>query len=186
MFRLTYRDPHNRDNSRVEYFDDIKSLGQALLNIVDNEKEGQSAMNWCGRAHWGDKVVRQQFGYKIECFNEEALKADIQAVADEISKRCGIDNSFVGWDNDSLTWDFNVGVTYMKFHDNYGYYMTINPYDVNGSPKNVWEFTSKKKEQFIKECIKVLTKYGNNNVKSVSTNKRSATVKEVVNAIPLY
>lgn len=27
-------------------------------------------MEWCGRAHHGDKVVRQQFGYKIECFDE--------------------------------------------------------------------------------------------------------------------
>lgn len=182
MFRLTYRDPHDRDHSKVEYFDDIKDLGQALINIVDNEREEQSAMDWCGRAHWGDKVVRQQFGYKIECFNEEKLKADIQAVANEISKRCGVANSFVGWDNDSLTWDFNVDLTYMKFHDNYGYYMTINLYDINGTPKNVWEFTSKQKEQFIKECIKALTKYGNNNAKNISTNK-TLTAKEVVNAI---
>lgn len=182
MFRLTYREPHDRDHSEVEYFDDIKDLGQALINIVDNEKEENSAMEWCGRAHWGDKVVRQQFGYKIECFNEEKLKADIQAVANEISKHCGVANSFVGWDNDSLTWDFNVDLTYMKFHDNYGYYMTINLYDINGTPKNVWEFTSKQKEQFIKECIKALTKYGNNNAKNISTNK-TLTAKEVVNAI---
>lgn len=74
MFKLTYRPKHDRDHAVTEYFNDIKSLGQALINIVDNEKEEQSAMDWCGRAHWGDKVVRQQFGYKIECFNEEALK----------------------------------------------------------------------------------------------------------------
>lgn len=182
MFKLTYRPKHDRDHAVTEYFNDIKSLGQALINIVDNEKEEQSAMDWCGRAHWGDKVVRQQFGYKIECFNEEKLKADIQAVANEISKHCGVANSFVGWDNDSLTWDFNVDLTYMKFHDNYGYYMTINLYDINGTPKNVWEFTSKQKEQFIKECIKALTKYGNNNAKNISTNK-TLTAKEVVNAI---
>jgi hypothetical protein len=145
MFRLTYRDPHDRDHSKVEYFDDIKNLGQALINIVDNEKEENSAMEWCGRAHWGDKVVRQQFGYKIECFNEEKLKTDIQAVANEISKHCGVANSFVGWDNDSLTWDFNVDLTYMKFHDNYGYHMTINIYDINGTPKNVWELHQSKR-----------------------------------------
>lgn len=173
MFRLTYRDKYDKDHSRTEYFDDIKDIGQALINLVDNEKEEQSAMNWCGRAHWGDKVVRQQFGYKLECFNEEQLKADIQAVADEISKHCGVANSFVGWDNDALTWDFNIGATYMKFHDNYGYYMTVNTYDVNGSPKNVWEFTSKNKKNFIEECVKALTKYGNKQVKNMNTNKRS-------------
>lgn len=159
MFRLTYRDPHDRDHSRIEYFDDIKSLGQALINIVDNEKEENSAMDWCSRAHWGDKVVRQQFGYKIECFNEEKLKADIQAVADEISKHCGVANSFVGWDNDALTWDFNLGTTYMKFHDQYGYHMSIEDYNKDGSNKHIGEFTSKDKQQFIDSCVKLLTEY---------------------------
>ena len=163
MFRLTYRDRKSDSTvgSTVEYFDDIKSLGQALINIVDNEKEEQSAMNWCGRAHWGDKVVRYQFGYKIECFNEEELKRQVQAVANEISEHCGIVNNFIGWDNNALTWDFNLDLTYMKYHDNYGYCMIINCYD-GSTTKEVWNFTSKDKKKFIEECIKALSKYKSN------------------------
>lgn len=46
MFKLTYRDrkSDNKVGSTTEYFDDIKNLGQALINIVDNEKEENSAM----------------------------------------------------------------------------------------------------------------------------------------------
>lgn len=158
MFKLTYRPKYDKNHATTEYFDDIKSIGQALINIVNNEKEENSAMDWCERAKFGDKVVRQQFGYKIECFSEEALKKEVQTIADEISKQCSVDNSFVGWDNDALTWDFDLGVTYMKYHDNYGYYMVINQYE-GSIAKEVWSFTSKDKKKFIEECIKTLSKY---------------------------
>lgn len=160
MFKLTYRDPHDRDHSKVEYFDDIKSLGQALINIVDNEKEEQSAMEWCGRAHWGDKVVRQQFGYKIECFSEEKLKNKVEQVVKELCDNINkaynakVGYSYVGWDNDALTWDLNLFTSWVKYRDDYGYYIVINDDNYPNGMTELFSCTDKNVNNFLTKTQK--------------------------------
>lgn len=159
MYRLTYRDRFNNNNSTNEYFNDTKTLLDTLVGVVDNKKEEESAAKWLETAKIGSKVVRQNFGYKIECFSEDELKKNLQNIADEISKQSGVKNEFVGWDNDALTWDFNIGVSFMKFHDNYGLYLVINLLEPDGRVREVWNFTSKDKTQFIAYCTEALKQY---------------------------
>ena len=174
MFKLTYRIDGDKNTSLVEYFDDIKSLGQALIHLVNNEKEEQSAMNWCGRAHWGDKVVRYQFGYKIECFNETELKNSVEAVVKEICSRLGITYNFVGWDNDALTWDIGVGTSWIKFNDNYGYYIVINKeaHDTHELTE-MFSTTNKDKKKFIADSVAGIEKAFKSQLKQTANNSNS-------------
>lgn len=169
MFKLTYRPKHDRDHAVTEYFDDIKSLGQALINIVNNEKEENSAMDWCERANWGDKVVRQQFGYKIECFNEEELKNNIEeTVVKPICKHFNIGYSFTGWDNDAMTWDLDADLSWIKFHDNYGYYFVMNKDNYPNGNTEIFSTTNKDKNKFISDVIVGLEKVIRNQMKKTS------------------
>lgn len=176
MYRLTYRDRFNNNNSTNEYFDDTKTLLDTLVGIVDDKKEEESAAKWLETAKIGSKVIRQNFGYKIECFSEDELKKNLQNIADEISKQSGVKNEFVGWDNDALTWDFNIGVSFMKFHDNYGLYLVINLLEPDGRVREVWNFTSKDKTQFIAYCTEALKQF---NIADKNGKSNTLEIKDV-------
>lgn len=160
MFRLTYRDKYDKDHSRTEYFDDIKDIGQALINLVDNEKEEQYAMEWCGRANFGDKVVRQQFGYKLECFSETELKNKVEQVINELCNKINtkynakVAYSFVGWDNDALTWDLNIFTSWIKYRDDYGYYIVINDDNYPNGLTELFSCTDKNANRFLDRAQK--------------------------------
>lgn len=156
MFKLTYK---QYGTQLVSYFDDIKSIGQALINIVNDEKEENAAMKWCGNAHIGDSIVRQKYKYKIECFSEEALKKYIEdSVLKPIKDRIyDIGFEFIGWDNDALTWDIDLkadikDISFFKFHDNYGYYLCINEDKGSEGCEELASVSDKNKEKFIKRA----------------------------------
>lgn len=190
MFRLTYQ---KYGIPLVSYFDDIKSLGQALINIVDNEKEENTAMEWCGNATFGDSIVRKKYRYKIECFSEEALRKNIEInilkpIKDEIRD---IDFEYIGWDNDAMTWDIDLKtnmnhLSCLRFNDNYGYHFFI---DVDRGYRGYKELASiegsnKAKAKFIKRAINAIVEAktimgytkDNNSSKKVETNSRTYTI----------
>lgn len=189
MFRLTYRN-RKTDCIEIEYFYDIKGLGQALINIVDDEKEEKSAMDWCSRAHWGDKVVRHQFGYKIDCFNETELKNKVEQVIKElcndINKKYNakVGYSYVGWDNDALTWDLNLFTSWIKYRDDFGYYIVINDY-CNDEMTELFSCTDRDVNEFLTKTQKgiedILVSRGLVKSRKNVTSKLSA--QDVVNNI---
>lgn len=185
MFKLTYK---QYGTQLVSYFNDIKDIGQALINIVNDEKEENAAMKWCGNAHIGDSIVRQKYKYKIECFSEEALRKYIEnSVLKPIKDRIyDISFEFIGWDNDAMTWDIDLktnikDVSYIKFHDNYGYYLCINVDEDGEGYKELASVTDKNKAKFIERATNVIVK-----AKSIikePESKNFTKTKDVVNMI---
>lgn len=186
MFKLTYRDKYDHNNSTNEYFDDINTLLDALASIVNDEREEKSAAKWLRNAKIGSKVVRQSFGYKIECFSEDELIKNLQSIADEISNQSGVESEFIGWDNDALTWDFSLGVSFMKYHDNYGLYLVINLLEDDGRVREVWNFKSKDKKQFIGYCAQALKQFNttDKNKKISSLEVKAARERQNIDRWP--
>ena len=152
MFSVTYRPKNDRDHSRTELFSDIKDLGKLILNVTDNENEANSAMKWCNEASFGSKIIRQP-NYKIECFSETQLQKDGEKVVKEICSKLGINYAFVGFDNDALTWDIDLDLSWIKLHPNYGYYCVINESLPDGTCKELFSTTNKNSQQFIKDVV---------------------------------
>lgn len=50
---------------------DIKDVGQILINIVNDERTEHEAMLWCSNAHWGDTFVNQKYKFSIQCVYDE-------------------------------------------------------------------------------------------------------------------
>lgn len=153
MFQLTYRPKYDRDSTIVEYYNDINDIHQALINLVNDEKEERQALAWLNRAHFKDKVVRSTFGYCIECFSEEELKNNVENVVKTICNKLGLNYIFIGWDNDALTFDLSAGLSYIKYNGNYGYYIIINKLEPNGTCTELFSTTGRNESIFIKNAI---------------------------------
>lgn len=168
MFSVTYRPKNDRDHSRTELFGNIKELGKLILNVTDNENEANSAMKWCNEASFGSKIIRQP-NYKIECFNEEQLQKDGEKVVKEICSKLGIRYAFVGFDNDALTWDIDIDLSWIKLHPNYGYYCVINESLPDGTCKELFSTTNKSSQQFITDVVAGVEKVTRKKTKNAKT-----------------
>ena len=185
MFKLTYKQHGTQLES---YFDDIKDIGQALINIVNDEKEENAAMKWCGNAKFGDSIVRQKYKYKIECFSEEVLRKYIEkSVLKPIQDRvCGMSFEFQGWDNDSLTWDIDLkanikDISFLKFHDNYGYNLCINVDKGDGGYEELASVTDKNKARFIERAASFIIR-----AKSVARDAEGSNSNKVETDARIY
>ncbi len=172
MFSVTYRPKNDRDHSRTELFSDIKDLGKLILNVTDNENEANSAMKWCNEASFGSKIIRQS-NYKIECFNETQLQKDGEKVVKEICSKLRIGYAFVGFDNDALTWDIDIDLSWIKFHPNYGYYCVINESLSDGTCKELFSTKNKSSQQFITDVVAGAKRIVGKQLKSVKNSKAS-------------
>ena len=153
MFRLTYRDRYSNENSKSEFFDDIKGLGQALINIVNNEKEENDAMEWCGRATWGDKVVRNKFGYKIECFNETELKNNVENIVKEICNKLHCKYTYLGLDKEAMTFRVDIGVSWVKYTSNCEYCFLLSENTYPNGVNELVRVVDKDKDKFVKRVL---------------------------------
>lgn len=109
MFKLSYL---QYGNTFASSYDDINDLRDALINIVNDEKEEELAYNWCCKADFGDKLERSL--YVIECISETELQKLGQQVANQITKDTGIKNRFRGIRDNELIWEFNYKTTTMS------------------------------------------------------------------------
>lgn len=65
MFRIDYET--NGIVRNPIFSQDIKDVGQILINIANDEKTENEAMQWCGNANFGDKFVNKKYKFSIQC-----------------------------------------------------------------------------------------------------------------------
>lgn len=189
MFKIEYE-----ENGRVRhpiFSNDIKDVGQILINIANDERVENEAMYWCGNASFGDKFRNTEYRFKITCVYDEKHvfkpgtpefkpnrnsnpfkdEVKLQKVADVITKRTGYANEFIGSDNDSLTWDFAYGVSYMKNNNGRGLYFALN----DDTGKELTDILDTDVNRFIERVVnafKVYTK--SEKMKSISNREKKS------------
>ena len=166
---------------------DIKDVGQILINIVNDERTEHEAMLWCANAHWGDTFVNQKYKFSIQCVYDEkhVLKpgtpgsrlnasdnifmneVNLQKIADAITKATGVKNEYVGYDNESLTWDFACGLSYMKNNMGKGLYFALNESD----GKEICTVSDTDTKEFIRKVVTVIKRIQKSRNSCVISNK---------------
>lgn len=173
MFRIDYE--IKGQLQQPIFSSDIKDVGQILINIANDEQAENEAMEWCGQANWGDNFVNQKYRFSIKCVYDEkhVLKPGtpgsklnrssnkfmdeefLQKIANVISKKTGCSNNYAGCDNDSLTWDFDCGLSYMKNNNGNGMYFAI----VSKYGKEIETILDTDVDRFIERVVKGLKNY---------------------------
>ena len=69
MFKIEYEE--NGIQRQPIYSSDIRDVGQILINIANDERVENEAMQWCGQANWGDNFVNQKYRFSIQCVYDE-------------------------------------------------------------------------------------------------------------------
>lgn len=69
MFKIEY-EKFGRE-CKPEITQDIKDVGQILINIVNDERAENEAMQWCSTASWGESFINQKYRFKITCIYDE-------------------------------------------------------------------------------------------------------------------
>ena len=87
-------------------------------------------------------------------------KCFLQDVADKISERTGIRNEFSGICCNSLTWDFDLGISYMTNCDGNGLYFSL----IDEKGYEIWSIATTNVNKFIKETTDILEKELSNNI----------------------
>lgn len=91
----------------------------------------------------------------------------LQSIADEITNKTGVTHNFAGYDNGSLTWDFDFGVSYMTNREGKELYFAVN--DSEG--RELFDILTRNKQEFISSVVKKL--------KEVCGNKSKINKKTV-------
>ena len=164
MFKITYRPKYDRDHSQKEYITDIKDIGNFILELLDNKKEANYAMRWCGEAKFGSKLIRQP-NYKIECFNEKDLIAQVEKeVIKPICKRTGISCIYKQFDK-VFIWQIQGIDGEISYHEQGGYNAVV--YDNNN---NVCNILNSKADLFIRATVRAMTSLPQFNANRKSDN----------------
>ena len=178
---------------------DVKDVSDIIAGIANNIKTEVEAYNWVCNAHFGDNFVNQKYKFAIKCVYDENNiyppndirnkqpdffrdKRKLQVVADEITRQTGIDNEFIGEDNDSLTWDFATGVSYMKNNGGKGLYFALN--DDNGV--EICDIVETDVKEFIRKTVTVIKRREMSKNKAIITkgnipdNRNTSTAKKEI------
>lgn len=102
----------------------------------------------------------------------------LQAIADEITNKTGIAHNFIGYDNESLTWDFAFGTSYMKNNCGKGLYFAIN--DPEG--RELFNISTVDLKRFINNVVSELKK-ANSNKQHSKTIRNDEIINGLQNAI---
>lgn len=125
---------------------DVKDVRDIILGITNNSRTADEAYEWVCNASFGDGFANQKYKFEIVCIYDETHtympedsrnqqpdlfcnKKKLQVIADEITKQTGIKNAFAGKCNDSLTWNFNIGSSYMTNSAGKNLYFALNKSD---------------------------------------------------------
>mgnify|MGYP003299347224 CR=1 FL=1 len=196
MFTIVYVDQGNR---RKETTQDIKNLYDIVIGITGDDMVAEYVQNWACNASFGDNRTNTKHGFTVKCHydernvyppNKNTNSVDIsnirllQKIADEITKQTGIENQFIGEDNDSLTWDFATGVSYMKNKGGKGLYFALN--DDNG--KEICDIQSNDVSEFIRKVVTIIKRREASKVKREITGsskviKSNLSIKQTGNVV---
>lgn len=168
---------------------DVKDVRDIIVGIANDKRTEDEAYNWVCNAHFGDNFVNQKYKFMIKCvYDQERVyapndsrnkqpdifidKRKLQVIANEITRQTGIENEFIGEDNDSLTWDFATGVSYMKNKGGKGLYFALN--DDNGV--EICEVIETDVKEFIRKTVTVIKRREmsgglNKSIKKVNKSK---------------
>ena len=192
MFTVVYDWMSSRKKETTQ---DIKDLYDIIIGITGDDMVAEYVQNWASNADFGDSRTNTRHNFTVRCHYDEKnvyppLKNQafdnikiLQKIANEITKQTGIENQFIGEDNESLTWDFATGVSYMKNKGRQGLYFALN--DDNG--KEICDIQSNDVSEFIRKVVKVIkrreaskqkTEQEQHNVGSSKTIKNNLSIKK--------
>ena len=160
MFKVEYE---TRGITVTECPGDIKGVKQILIGVVNNEAVENEAILWCSNAHWGDCFVNQKYKFAVYCERDDSNTNKLNSIkfmqnlANKISEQTGIKNKYVGEVNDSLTFDFKLGKSYMTNNGGKGLHFAL----VDNSGKEIWKTTKTDIISFIKEVTNQINKQKN-------------------------
>lgn len=124
-----------------------------------------------------NKVVNQiNINKKKYKFEDKKL---LQSIADEITNKSGVGHTFIGYDNQSLTWDFDYETSYMKNNEGKGLYFAIN--DSEG--RELFDIKTQNKKEFITKVASKLKQITGNKVKSTTRVNVVMSNQSIVNAM---
>lgn len=168
---------------------DVKDIRDIIIGIANDKRTEDEAYSWVCNAHFGDNFVNQKYKFVIRCvYNENSVylpgdsrnkqpdifisQRKLQVVADEITRQTGIKNEFIGKYNDSLTWNFALGVSYMKNRGGCGLYFALNL--DNGVV--ICEVIETDAKEFIRKTVTVIKRFQmsrglNTSIKEVTGSK---------------
>ena len=149
MFVLRYKD---NGKIRAGYFDNKCELARAVWRHTRSREKENDTYNWSLKAGYKDSFRPCEF-IKIECVDEEAFKAKVEDTVKKICNKCNIGYSYVGWDNDSITFDIDILTSWIKYHDNYGYYIVIKKYEPDGTMIELFSIIERDKNKFISQSV---------------------------------
>jgi hypothetical protein len=69
MFRIEAVNRYNMEE-KIDNINDIKDIKQILIQLVDDERTENEAVNWASNATFGDRFVNQKYKFIIECYRE--------------------------------------------------------------------------------------------------------------------
>lgn len=186
---------------------DVKDVRDIVIGIANDKRIEDEAYNWVCNAHFGDNFVNQKYKFMIKCvYNENSVylpgdsrnkqpdifrnQRKLQVIADEITKQTGVANKFIGKNNDSLTWDFALGVSYMKNMNGQSLQFVLN----DDSGKEICNVREVNGAEFIRKTVNVIKRFQmsrglNASIKEVNGSKskgfimrNSEIVREVTDA----
>ena len=149
MFILRYKD---NNKIRSGYFDNKCELAEAVQRHTKSKVKGNETYNWALNAGYKDSFRPCEF-IKIECVDEEAFKAKVEAVVKKICDKVGIRYKCAGWDDEALIYDIDILTSWIKYNDNYGYYIVINEYEPDGTMIELFSIVERDKNKFISQSV---------------------------------
>lgn len=198
MFIVAYEQYGSKHKTTTQ---DIRDLVDIMIGVVNNEKIENDVYNWASNATFGDTYLNQVHRFAIKCVynttsvyrpgddrnkNPNIFKDQkiLQRIANEITKQTGVENEFIGEDNDSLTWDFDTGISYMKNKAGNGLYFALN--DDNG--KEICEVMDNNTDEFIRKTVTVIKRREKSNVNrqlngSSKVIKSNLSIKQTGNVV---
>lgn len=114
MFRIKYND---RGVNKVEdNIQDIRTLYDILIGILNDEKKEEVIGQWCSNAHWGDSITL--YGITVDCYRESDTKnsaIDKNAVITKISNTVNLPIKFNKTIGHVEVWNIGLGISFIAY-----------------------------------------------------------------------
>lgn len=87
MFRITYTESGDIFS---EISDDIRTMHDILINIVNDEVVETEAITWASNASFGDIYKNKKKALKIECYSEKELQKEVEKFVNSLCNKAGV------------------------------------------------------------------------------------------------